>query len=485
MAKLLNLKLNYKGKPLDFAKQGKEITKKFFIGSNKYLQWQILDPTFPDKHLFITEKGNQYYMQLTPGASVSCAVDGKAVESSYLSQNNILQGTELKLNQNMTGTVAISPDYQVSYEFKEPWERVLTPEEKQIVAQYARSTEATPMQRFNRNLVLLFIFLTAIFILLFDLVIKPNYQLSSDASLQQKLAMLQKAELVKAQIAEQNVGSTFEQQATTGEAEVEGETQAAPQTGSQQGVPGGTGTTKSAGSMFGLGTFDPNATGTGSQIRIVTSAEGFVAARPGRGGGGGGSGPGGGGGGAGSGFGGTSFDPNAPRTFSSDIGRTVTNAPRVGGSNIRPSEGTFVNVAGDQSKLAPSGVVFGQTARMTTAVQSFRSKKIQEVREGAISEALPSQTRTNYENIAATVSARKSQLQQAYSKWNATIPFTGSTTISLLIKANGAVETAVVTPNGSMPNGFLAEVKSLCESWRFNNVNEDSWYTFKASFRKG
>lgn len=483
MAKLLNLKLNYKGKPLDFAKQGKEITKKFFIGSNKYLQWQILDPTFPDKHLFITERGNQYFMQLTPGASVSCAVNGKAVESSYLTQNNIIRGTELKLNPDMTGTVSLSPDYQVSYEFKEPWERVLTPEEKQIVAQYARSTEATPMQRFNRNLVMLFIFLTAIFILLFDLVIKPNYQLSTDASLQQKLATLQKAELIKAQIAKESAGSTFEQQTTMGE--TEGEAEVAAPTGAQQGVPGGTGTTKSAGSMFGLGTFDPNATGTGSQIRVVTTAEGFVAARPGRGGGGGGgSGP-GGGGGAGAGFGGTSFDPNAPRTFGSDIGQTVTNAPRVGGSSIRPSEGTFVNVAGDQSRLAPSGVVFGQTAKMTTALQSFRSKKIQEVREGAISEALPSQTRTNYENISATVSARKSQLQQAYSKWNATIPFTGSTTISLLIKANGAVESAVVVPNGSMPNGFLSEIKSLCESWRFNNVNEDSYYTFKASFRKG
>lgn len=483
MAKLLNLNLTYKGKPLDFARQGKEITRKFIIGSNKFLQWQILDPSFPDKHVFITEKGNQYFMQLTPGATVSCNVNGKPVESSYLTQKNIIRGTELKLSPDMSGTVTLSPNYQVSFEFKEPWERVLTPEEKQIVAQYSRSTETTPMQRFNRNLLMLFIFLTLVFILLFDLVIKPNYQLSADASLQQKLQMLQKAELVKAQAAQDNAGSTFEQQAATGEPE--GEPEAAAPTGARQGVPGGTGTTKSAGSMFGLGTFDPNATGTGSQIRVVTTSEGFVAARPGRGGGGGGGSGTGGGGGAGAGFGGSTFDPNAPRTFGSDIGQTVTNAPRVGGSSIRPSEGTFVNVAGDQSKLAPSGVVFGQTSKMTSALQTFRSKKIQEVREGAIGAALPSQTKTNYENIAATVSARKSQLQQAYSKWNATIPFTGSTTISLLIKANGVVESAVVTPNGSMPNGFLQEIKSLCESWRFNNVNEDSWYTFKASFRKG
>lgn len=483
MAKLLNLNLTYKGKMLDRALQGRDFHKKFYIGSNKYLYWQILDPNFPDKHLFITEKGNQYYMQLSPGAKVTCNVDGKPVESAYLNQNNLLSGTELKLSQNTSGTISVSPDYQISYEYREPWERVLTPEEKQIVAQYARMAEIPAQLRFNRNLILLFVFLTLIFVLILDLVIKPNLTVTVDSSLQQKLATLKKAELIKAQVAMDNKGSTFEQE-NTGEGEKE-----AVEPTKEQGSPTGTatgtgaGTSRSASSMFGIGNFDPNATSTGTPIRIVTTSEGFVAARPGRGGGGGGgSGPGGGGSGTGGGFGG-SFDPNAPRTFSSDIGQTVTNAPRVGGSSVRPSEGTFVNVAGDQSKLAPSGVVFGQTAKMTTALQTFRAKKIQEVREGTVSESMAPQAKTNYENIAAAVNARKGQLQQAYSKWNATIPFTGSVTISLLIKASGAVESAAVTPNGQMPSGFLQEVKSLCEGWRFN-VTEDSWYTFKTSFRK-
>ena len=484
MAKLLNLNLNYKGKPLDRAIQGRDFTKKFVIGSNKYLLWQILDPAFPEKHLLITEKGDQFFMQLPPGAKVSCNVDGKAVESSYLNQNNLLNGTELKLSQNTTGSVAVSSDYQISYEYREPWARVLSPEEQQIVAQYARSAEIPAQQRFNRNLILLFVFLTLVFVLILDLVIKPSLPSTLDNSLQQKLATLQKAESIKAQADMADQGSTFEQE-STGEGEEETAVQA-PQKGSPTGTATGTGTAKSAGSMFGIGDFDPNATSTGSQIRVVTIAEGFVAARPGRGGGGGGggSGPGGGGIGSGAGFGGSSFDPNAPRTFGGDIGQTVTNAPKVGGSSIRPSEGTFVNVTGDQSKLAPSGVVFGLTASRASALQSFRSKKIKEVAEGTVDASMSAQAKTNQESIGSAVNARKGQLQQVYAKWNATIPFTGSVTVSLLIKTNGSVTSATVKPNGSMPTGFLEEIQRVCESWRFN-VTEDYWYTFKTSFRKG
>ncbi|MCD8479916.1 MAG: hypothetical protein LRZ88_06605 [Candidatus Cloacimonetes bacterium] len=73
MAKILSLRLNYKGKFLDYAKEGKEIRKQFFIGSNKHLQWQILDTSFPDKHLFVKQVGNALVMNIPPGASFTCA----------------------------------------------------------------------------------------------------------------------------------------------------------------------------------------------------------------------------------------------------------------------------------------------------------------------------------------------------------------------------------------------------------------------------
>jgi hypothetical protein len=174
MAKKLNLKLNYKGKPLDFVRHDKDFVKQFFIGSNKWLYWQILDPSFPDKHLFIQQKGDQLVMNLLPGAQLSCTKDGNAVDSNFLKQNNILNGNQLVLKPDMNGTVALNPDWEISYEFKEPWVVVLTQEEKQIVAQYARRTEPTAVERFNRNMIFLFIFLALVFVILFDLVLKPD-----------------------------------------------------------------------------------------------------------------------------------------------------------------------------------------------------------------------------------------------------------------------------------------------------------------------
>jgi len=69
-------------------------------------------------------------------------------------------------------------------------------------------------------------------------------------------------------------------------------------------------------------------------------------------------------------------------------------------------------------------------------------------------------------------------------KWNATLPFSGSVKIQLLINASGKVQAAIITPEGgSMPNGFLSELKQLCESWSFP-INEEVDYTFKYRLRK-
>lgn len=479
MAKLLNMKLNYKGKVLDFVREGREVKKKFFIGSNKYLFWQILDQNFPDKHLFVTEKGNQLYMQLPPGAKLSCAKDGNPVDSAYLAQNNILKGTELQLRQDMTGTVAIAPDWEISYEFKEPWVNVLTPEEKQIVAQYARFSEPTAMERFNRNLLLLFVLLTIVFILIFDLALKPKE--SFDATLEQKLATMQKAEMVRAEVAKIE-GSTFEDSGTK-EQDITPEVPTTPQ--ATQGTPGGAttgGAAVSAGAMFGLGNFDPNATSSSAPtIRVATLTEGFAASRPGSAGGG--SGPGQGGGGPGQGGFTSSFNPNNTVGFSSDLGTVATNAPSVGGSSIRPKEGTFVNVAGNLKTLAPSGVAFGLTPGASQLVSSFKSKNVAQVSESNI-ESMAPETRSRYDVINASVKARQSQIAAIYSKYNQIMPFSGSASIRLLINANGRVQSAIITPNGQMPQEFLAELKQHCEGWTFN-VKDESDFTFVAKFRKG
>src|SRR5690554_2647073 len=121
MAKILSLRLNYKGKFLDYAKEGKEIKKNFIIGQNKYLQWQILEPSFPDKHQLIKQKGGEFVMQLVPGSELSCEKDGNPLDLSYLKQHNLLSGNELVLKKDIKGTMTISQDWSVDFDFREPW----------------------------------------------------------------------------------------------------------------------------------------------------------------------------------------------------------------------------------------------------------------------------------------------------------------------------------------------------------------------------
>lgn len=471
MSKLLNLTMHYKGKVLDRVRYGRDFKKKFFIGSDKYLFWQILDESFPEKHLLVTKKGDQLYLQLPPGAKVSCSKNGSPVDSSYLSKNNLLRDNKLLLSPDMSGTLTLSPNWEVSFEFIEPFVKVLTPEEKQIASQYARRPQPTATERFNRNLIFLFILLTVVFVLIFDLFLKK--QMTYDYTLEQKIAMLQKAERVEAE-ALAKPGS-YEpatelpekaEPATTGKA--------------QQGVTGGGGSVKSAGAIFGggFGSFDPNATSSARPIQAITTAESFVTSRPGRGGG---YGPGGSATGTGGGYS-TTFDPNAPRTFSSDIGSVVTKAPQVSGSSIRPDVGTIAKATGDQSRLAPSGVVFGQTAQSSQLISSFKTKKVAQISEGSIAQA-PPETKTRYETISAMVNSRRSQINTLYTKWNAIIPFSGSVTIRLLITSSGKVQEALITPNGQIPSGFLTELKQLCEAWSFP-VSDESDYTFTVRLRK-
>lgn len=473
MSKLLNLTLHYKGKVLDRVRYGKDFKSKFFIGSSKYLFWQILDESFPDKHLFLTKKGDQLYLQLPPGAKISCSKGGKPVDNSFLQSNYILQENKLLLAPDMTGTLSIAPDWEISYEFKEPYIAVLTPEQQQLAAQFARRPQPTAIERFNRNLILLFILLTAVFVIIFDLFLKK--QITYDTTLEQKIKTVQNAERIQAEALAKP--STFEEAGEV--AELPQETATGKETqGVAGGVAGGTGTAKSAGAIFGsgIGSFNPSATSLARPIYAVTIAEGFTTTRAG--GGGGGTGPGGGGAGSGIGGGyGTSFNPNAPRTSAAELGSVATKAPGKAGSDIRPQGVAIASARGDLSKLEPSGVAFGQTAQTSQLISSYKSKNVTKVTEETIAQA-PASSKTMVTTVRDIVNSKKGQIQALYSKWNAIQRCSGSVTIRLLINSSGKVQDAIITPNGSFPNGFLTELEQLCESFSFP-ITQELDYTFK------
>jgi hypothetical protein len=473
MAKtLLNLKLSYKGKLLDIIKSGRDFDNSWYIGSNKYLFWQILDPNFPNKHLFLVKKGNDYFLQLVPGSNVSCSKNGNPVDASFLQQNGILKGTSLLLRNDMSGTVALNPEWEIKYEFTEPWVRVLTEEERMIVAQYSRRSELTASERFNRSLILLFIFLTVAFILVYDFVLKP--ETVDTGTLESKLAQLEQAQRVEP--------PPIQGQAPVEAGTAEGEaTEVVEAPTGTQGTPGGTGAANASatfGNMSGTGTAAP-----GSPYQAATVRQSFVTASPGGRSGGGGSGP-GGGPGAGSGFAGT-FDPNATAGYNqTDLGQIAFGKTPGGGTSTRPTEGTVQVFTGDAGKIAPRGKPIAQSAQTAGVIRSFQAASVSTISEGSIASVAEEQ-RPDVEKISSSVNARKGQITQLYRQSAAVQASSGSITIKLYISDNGQVDAADVIPNSeTFTTKFLQDVKNLVENWSFN-VSKKTIYQFTLRLSQG
>nr|MDK2851260.1 hypothetical protein [Candidatus Cloacimonadota bacterium] len=460
MAKILSLRLNYKGKFLDYAKEGKEIKKKFIIGQNKNLQWQILDPSFPDKFQLIKQKGRQYVMQLPPGSELSCEIDGKPLDSEYLKQNHLLSGNELVLNKDMKGTLTVSKDWSIDFDFREPWVAVLTDEERAIVAQYARRSKPDAISRFNRTVVWIVLLLTVAFILLFDQVLKPEY--TFEETIQERLQNIQSAQRVIPEIVSPQ--PSFAQPLDNTPEQTE-----ADATDSQ--VTTGTGPRGSAGLTRTLQGFDASATGTAPALTIATVTEGFTANRPG-------SRPGNGistGRGTVAGIAtGTAYNPAATPVFE-DIGSVVTSGPQTGGYSVRPEGASGIHITGDASSLAPSGQSWGDVVEQQRIAADFARRGISTVNESSIT-TLDEDTRTKYTSLREQIESRQSQIEHAYREMQ--IRQNVSFTITLFIRADGTVKESQVIPNGSYPEAFVAKVKSIVDSWKFN-VREEMAYQFR------
>jgi len=482
----LNLELSYKGKVLDYIKHGSGVFKdKWFVGSNKYLLWQILDPAFPDKHQLITQKGNDFVMKLVPGAKLECSKDGKPVDQAYLQSNGLLKGNELQLQNDMTGTLVLNPDWQINYRFIEPYVHILTEEERQIVAQYSRRAESTAEEKFGRGLVLLFLFLTLAMLLLYDLVLKPDT--TELGTLEASLAQLRRAQRVetyKAQEVQTGPRDADAEARARAEAEAKAAAEAAAAAaaaraqagqGRTTGTPGGTGT--NAASLFGE--FNPNA-GVRNPVAIPTTRD-FVAASRDGGGGGGGTGPGGPGGGSGrSGGISSSFDPNAIASYQQSEFSSASNTGGIKGSSERPS-GT-VDVKGNVSQAEIAAL--NKPVAVTSADRAVISRITQQapaVTENSIATA-PVEAQSDLQALRTAVNSRKSQLNTLYRKAAAIENSGGS--VNIRIYGRGTkIEAAQVTPvSGNLPTSFLEDIKRAVQSWTVSGVTGSFNYQFTMRF---
>jgi len=489
----LNLELSYKGKILDYIKNGSGVFKdKWFVGSNKYLLWQILDPAFPDKHQLIAQKGNDFFMKLVPGTKLECSKAGKQVDQAFLSSNGLLKGDQLQLQNDMSGTLVLNPDWQIHYRFIEPYVHILTEEERQIVAQYSRRAESSAEEKLGRGMILVFLFLTLALLVLYDLVLKPDAV--DAATLDNTLAQLRKAQRVDmpdrsqdeadmqgdeaAEKARREEEARKAAEAAAAAAAAAGTETNRPQRGTTTGTPGGTGTNAAA--LFGE--FNPNAV-VRNPVAITTTRDFVAASRGGTGGTGGSGGTGGPDGSGGSGTSGgmrSTYDPNAIASYQQSDFSSASNTGGIKGSSVKPTGPVEVKGNLNQAQIAALGRPVALTSTDKAVINRI-SKEAPRVTENTIAQA-PEGQQTDLQALRAVVNSRKGQLTSLYRKTAAIENSGGAVTIRIFGRGSN-IETAWVTPTaGNLPQSFLSDVKKAVESWSVSGVSGPFDYEFTMRF---
>jgi hypothetical protein len=487
MAKtILNLKLHYRGKLLDIAKYGRDFTNKLYIGSSKFLFWQILDSKFPEQHLFLKKKDNKFFMEILPSMDVTFKQNDQELNKDALKSKKLLVGNEIQLNNDMTGIVQLAPDWVVTYEFMEPWVKVLTDEERQIVNQYARRAELQPFEKFTRNFLLAATVLTIIALIMFD-TFKPK--VTEEDTLEERWEQMQ-AVATKIDISKSDIGEDVKETRGTAEtttAPTDQVTTTATSTGTASSSGGSMSKSAAKAALSGLlGDSGFNPGSTGSALVAVTSEEDIVASSLGGGkGGGGGAGKGPGkagsasGSGSGAGFG-SVFDPTEVSSGTSNLAGLSSGRPQGKLSTQAPT-GDVTTYVGNVGKIVPVGKPSSKVS--AGVVSKFSGPEVKKVSEGAVSSA-PPETRSELQKIEQRVARYKPQIKNLFNKYSQVKAMYGSIRFTLYIDEDGSLAGVQITPiSGEFYPEFLTELEKMVKGWRFENKNLVP-YEFMMTFTK-
>ncbi|MCB5230781.1 MAG: hypothetical protein WCX83_03065 [Candidatus Cloacimonas sp.] len=181
-SKILSLKLFYKGKNLDIARENRDIKNKFVIGSDKHMYWQILDKNFPKKHLLVKKVKDDFKMFINKNMQLTVNKDGQALNADALKAQNLLSGNTLMLDRNTTGSISFSNDWRIEYEFIQPFVTVMTDEDRRLIALYHRRPPLGRQEKLARNLLIIAFLVVLIGGLLFDRLYTPPVYERSIAS---------------------------------------------------------------------------------------------------------------------------------------------------------------------------------------------------------------------------------------------------------------------------------------------------------------
>jgi hypothetical protein len=476
--KILNMKLNYKGKNLDIAKYQRDFNKHFYIGSNKNLFWQILDPTFPSKFLLVECEKDRYVLNLRQGMEVKVRKGDHILDTGTMIQERMIKGNQLLLTPDTTGTINFSQHWEISYEFQLPYKYELSDEQRQVIKLYSRRADPTTDYKFSRNMITAGIIFTIISMYFFNILYKPK---EIENTLQNRL----EAYKSMAQYVTPEIPASMKQEFAQVDENAE-----APKTTTQ--VKSRKGNASAAGEIESRFGFDPNATrGNGvrsSRVIALTTERDLVAEGLG-GGGGKGSGKGGGGKGSGEGpglngggsRGATAFNitPSGKRT--QNMGDLFQGNINVAG-NRGYKEIDVASLGGKTNKIEAQRIV---SSSQIGAVRSrFVSAGIVPVKETEIATS-PPEIKAEMGSVRSVVSAYKPQIQNLYVQESQIRDMYGALEFTLYINASGIVEAVVIqSKTGSyFTDSFKEKAKSIIERWKIP-VNKPVIYAFSWQFIK-
>ncbi len=456
----LNLKLIYKGKHLDTAKDRRDFTNKLYIGSDKFLFWQILDEKFPKKFLFLQKKGEQFYLNLHPDMHVEFQDNGQTIDANALKAKKLLSDNQVLLSKDMTGSVKIGNDWMIKYEFVEPWKKILTEEEKQIIHQYARRTQPTRAEKANRNFMLISLVIVIAGLIAFSAFSKRNEGIET---LQERLKRIQEvATKVEIPISELTRQFSEERVAPTPQ-----ETKAVTEGTSTPGVMSKAAAKAALSNLLGPGGFQPGQTGSAMTF-AVTTEENIVAASLGGakgGGGSGGKGKGAGASGDGSGFGDV-FDPSEVVSGTTHLAGLASGRPQ-GKLSTQAPVGDVTTYVGDVGRIVPVGKPGTKVG--AGVISRFGSPDVKKVAEGGIA-AAPPDTRPELQKIQQRVDRYKPQIKDQFNRYSQIKSMYGSLKFTLYIENDGSVSGVLITNmSGEFYSEFLNALEQLIKGWKFDN----------------
>lgn len=144
---VLDLKMD--GNTVNYAVSGKDFKRRFYIGTDRFLLWQILEDHFPKRHRLIERHNGFYQLNLLPGMTFQGHYNGVTVTEDNLRELGLMKKSSVLLMKGLKGTIHLGKRWSVSFSHVNRTEDVPEPERKRIRAELAHYPAMEPAQKYT------------------------------------------------------------------------------------------------------------------------------------------------------------------------------------------------------------------------------------------------------------------------------------------------------------------------------------------------